>query len=167
MIKSNLSFAQQKEKLINEKTEQVKKLIPESIKLYKMVEKGNFRFHEKKIHGYFQFHRKSFFLFSIATTTSLEIEEKSIRIKQLETLKQRESRPLEQAIAALQTLQATQEEKKRRIADLRKEIEVKIKEAENGWKAPEKNPFQFPPDLAEVNTQNIRLNCTKLIGNIF
>ena len=48
MIKSNLSFAQQKEKLINEKTEQVKKLIPESIKLYKMVEKGNFRFHEKK-----------------------------------------------------------------------------------------------------------------------
>ena len=48
MIKSNLSFAQQKEKLINEKTEQVKKLIPESIKLYKMVEKGNFRSHEKK-----------------------------------------------------------------------------------------------------------------------
>ena len=124
-------------------------------------------FTKKKIHGYFQFHRKSFFLFSIATTTSLEIEEKSIRIKQLETLKQRESRPLEQAIAALQTLQATQEEKKRRIADLRKEIEVKIKEAENGWKAPEKNPFQFPPDLAEVNTHNIRLNCTKLIGNIF
>ena len=30
-----------------------------------------------------------------------------------------------------------------------------------------KNPFQFPPDLAEVNTHNIRLNCTKLIGNIF
>ena len=49
MIKSNLSFAQQKEKLINEKTEQVKKLIPESIKLYKMVEKGNVKFHEKKI----------------------------------------------------------------------------------------------------------------------
>ena len=47
MIKSNLSFAQQKEKLINEKTEQVKKLIPESIKLYKMVEKGILDFTKK------------------------------------------------------------------------------------------------------------------------
>ena len=64
MIKSNLSFAQQKEKLINEKTEQVKKLIPESIKLYKMVEKGNFRFHEKKkFMATFNFTEKVFFYF--------------------------------------------------------------------------------------------------------
>ena len=85
----------------------------------------------------------------------------------METLKQRESRPLEQAIAALQTLEATQEEKNRKIADFRQEISVKIGEAKNGWKAPAKNPFEFPPDLAEVNPHNIRLDCTKLIGNIF
>ena len=156
MIKSNLSFAQQKEKLINEKTEQVKKLIPESIKLYKMVEKGNFSFHEKKKLRLLSITRKFFFLFSIATTTSLEIEEKSIRIKQLETLKQRESRPLEQAIAALQTLEATQEEKNRKIADFRQSGKLKMDEAKNGWKAPAKNPFEFPPDLAEVKTHNIR-----------
>ena len=60
MIKSNLSFAQQKDKLTNDKTEQIKKLIPESIKLLKMVKIGNFQFQfynfTKKIFC-LQFHR--------------------------------------------------------------------------------------------------------------
>ena len=62
MIKSNLSFAQQKEKLINEKTEQVKKLIPESIKLYKMVEKGILDFTKKNFFT-LVFPQKSLFLY--------------------------------------------------------------------------------------------------------
>ena len=71
----------------------------------------------------------------------------------METLKQRESRPLEEAIGELQTLQASQEEKKGRIAHFRKELAAKIKEAKNGWNPPdEKKPFDFPTDLAEVNT---------------
>ena len=49
----------------------------------------------------------------------------------METLKQRESRPLEQAIAALQTLEATQEEKNRRIADFRQLGKLKMDEAKN------------------------------------
>ena len=127
MIKSNLSFAQQKEKLINDKTEQIRKLIPESIELLKMVK--------------------------IATKKSLEIEEKSIRIKQLETLKQRESRPLEQAIADLQTLQSSLEEKNAKKKKLYNEMGAKFDEAKAAWKSPdEKNPFIFPTDLAEVNT---------------
>ena len=85
--------------------------------------------------------------------SSLEIEEKSIRIKQLETLKQRESRPLEEAIAALQTLQSSLEEKNAKIRNLRDEVGAKIHEAKAAWKSPdEKNPFIFPTDLAEVNT---------------